>query len=112
MPAIRAPACLAQHHFSPLTVRTTFRKERLSASPLLAYHLVYPVGNHTPHNTFAGPFAYNKSKPKALLKAKPDGEVTRINRGGYNLQAKLKWTDDFYQACQVSFNVISCRERD
>lgn len=106
MPAIRAPASRVQRHFSPLTTQTTFKQEHLSTPPPLAYHIVYPAGTHTP-NTSADPFACSKPKPKALLKKKPDGEVTRLNRGGYNLQAELKWTDDLYQACQASSLTIN-----
>lgn len=107
---IRAPACRAQRHFSPLTVHTTFKKERLSTPSSIAYHNIYSVGSHTSSNHAANPFAVGttavSTSVKALLK-KPDGEVTRLARGGYNLQAELKWREEFYQECQVRSSVLN-----
>lgn len=107
MPAVRAPASRVQRHFSPLTMRTTFKQEHFSTPPPIAYHIVYPAGTHTPKSTAANPFTSDKPKSKALLKKKPDGEVTRINRGGYNLQAELKWADKLDQTCQVNSSTIN-----
>lgn len=107
MPAIRAPASRVMRHFSPLTTRTTFKQERLSTPPPIAYRIVYPVGTHTPKSTATNPFGCSKPKSKTSLKKKPDGEVTRLNRGGYNLQAELKWADELYQSCQVNYPTIN-----
>lgn len=118
MPVIRAPASRVLRHFSPLTAHTTFKKERLSNPPPIAYSIVYPLGPHSANNSAANPFAIGTPAVKAHIK-KPGGEVTRIARGGYNLQAELKWTDDFYQECQVKLLgldprgscLIHCRKR-
>ncbi|KZP07473.1 hypothetical protein FIBSPDRAFT_902054 [Athelia psychrophila] len=112
MPAVRAPASRVQRHFSPLTMRTTFKQEHFSTPPPIAYHIVYPAGTHTPKSTAANPFTSDKPKSKALLKKKPDGEVTRINRGGYNLQAELKWADKLDQTCQKTLSQTADRLLD
>lgn len=83
MPAIRTPSY--QRHFSPLTTRTTFKQERLRTPPPLAYHVIYRLTNDI--------------APGSIKK--PNGEVTRLARGGYKLQVELKWSDDKYQAFQV-----------
>lgn len=101
MLAIRAPGSRVQRHFSPLTTRSVFKQERLSTPPQIAYHITYTAGAHNPRSDIVDPLAVVKVTFKAPPIKKPDGEVTRINRGGYNLQAELKWTDEFYATCQV-----------
>lgn len=47
------------------------------------------------------PVAILAIPPSKVLILKPRGEVSRINRGGYNLQEKLGWPATEYEEIRV-----------
>ncbi|KIJ58206.1 hypothetical protein HYDPIDRAFT_44576 [Hydnomerulius pinastri MD-312] len=90
-------------YFSPLTCQSVFPPERAISPPPLTQHKVFPPeeipavqarisGTATVPATVAQP---------RILIPKPRGEVSRINRGGYNLQDKLGWPVVKYNEIQA-----------
>lgn len=114
MPLIRGPNSRIQRHFSPLITRTVFKPEMVLSAPPISYQIVYSVGSHDPKQCLANSVATDPTRyrtdPKLPLIPKPSGEVTRLARNGYSLQKELekhlKWTEDEYQSCLVSFQVF------
>ncbi|KIJ09591.1 hypothetical protein PAXINDRAFT_87261 [Paxillus involutus ATCC 200175] len=91
-------------YFSPLTGQSVFPPERAISPPPLTQHKVFPRDvtlavealNSQPVTSVAA-----ATQRRALI-CKPRGEVSRINRGGYNLQDKLSWPVAEYEKIQVS----------
>lgn len=104
MPVTRALGSRVQHHFSPLTVRTIFKHERFLVSPPTAYNIIYSIEPHTPAHLTIRNLASGKAKSIPLI-PKPPGEVTRLKRGGYNLQDQLQWDEQQYHSVQVSISL-------
>ncbi|KAF9232693.1 hypothetical protein BU15DRAFT_54737 [Melanogaster broomeanus] len=77
-------------HFCPLTCQSIFPPEHAISPPPLTQHRVFPREEilAQPHNL--QPIPLPSTQPKTLI-PKPRGDVSRINRGGYNLQQKLGW---------------------
>lgn len=108
MPPNRTLPVRVQRHFSPLAVSTIFRHERFLCPSPLSYHAVFSLDEHLPSGCPTDPaVADNLSMNLAKSKIpKPPGEVTRIERGGYNLQLALGWSDEQYKRLQVSLTRI------
>lgn len=88
-----------QRYFRPLAVRMRFSPERLISPGLHSRRRVF-----SPEPRGAIPLDVDPYEPK---KKKPHGEVTRVGRNGYNLQAALGWTDKFYAEVQVRSTIIA-----
>lgn len=114
MPTIRVSSRY-QRHFSPLTVRTAFKRELYHRHPPIAYRTIYPLGHNVPKQCSSDPFTTDPAAHEAgstvALIPKPGGEVSRLDRGGYNLEEKLaellEWTENEYQTFQVSHESYS-----
>ena len=89
-------------YFPPLTCHAIFSPER-GISPLpLTQHIIFPrdeVGSSVVREPAIVALSVPVSK---VLIPKPRGEVSRINRGGYNLQEKLGWPPAEYEEIRVS----------
>ncbi|KAF8833156.1 hypothetical protein BDN67DRAFT_917518 [Paxillus ammoniavirescens] len=98
-------------YFSPLTGQSVFPPEWAISPPPLTQHKVFPrdvtlaveAQNLQPVTS-----ATAATQHRALIR-KPWGEVSRINRGGYNLQDKLSWPVAEYEEIR-SFVVHLARE--
>ena len=87
----------ARRQYCPLTFTTVFLKEELLLCPPLTFTRVfyYDIPSSPLEPVTSGP-----SRPRKI--PKPPGEVTRLNRGGYNLQDKLNVSPTQYKIIQVS----------
>jgi hypothetical protein len=101
-----------QRHYHPPTGRTRFSPERQLLDPALwSSRVIFkPDGglirirneganDNTPINdVFLDDTPCDATDS---LISKPSGQVTRLNRDGYNLEDKLRWKHDFYSEVQV-----------
>ncbi|KAG2091928.1 hypothetical protein BD769DRAFT_1371114 [Suillus cothurnatus] len=82
-------------HFNQLTIHCEFPPERTCTPPPLTQHRVFPrdADSSALDPSQTNPFAAQSLVPNPLPSKipKPRGEVTRISRGGYNLQMTLGW---------------------
>lgn len=111
MPCIRHGRAAIKHYTPPTIYHANFAAELLLHSPS---HYREVWGDHDasqtppiPPNPSAQPKPPTNDRfttpPPEELIPKPDGEVTRISRGGYNLEAAMKWNDHaLYTKVQVS----------
>lgn len=84
-----------QRQYLPHTMRVLFYPERLlPPSPSPARRVVAPEAV-PPTVSVAVLLSSMESIPK------PNGEVTRIGRGGYNLREILRWKEPLYNCVQV-----------
>lgn len=103
-----------QRHFPPLTNRSMFRKEPLSTVSPLTSRTEFPLTDSTleqPVNTSV-PVRHSVGGTNTLKTyiPKPHGEVSRLSRGGYNLEEALGWSKAEYNSVQVfrlSVEVVS-----
>ncbi|KIJ09722.1 hypothetical protein PAXINDRAFT_17198 [Paxillus involutus ATCC 200175] len=78
-------------YFRPLTSQSVFPPERAISPPALTQHKVFPR-EEFPALQIQELVSSTATVTQArVLIPKPRGEVSRINRGGYNLQDKLGW---------------------
>ncbi|THH11687.1 hypothetical protein EW146_g7956 [Bondarzewia mesenterica] len=92
-----------QCYFHPLLYHARFSPERLLIPPVLSVRTVFlpetdrqlasAVGNHV--------------EPGSTLIPKPNGEVTRLNRDGYNLKSILNWAEDMYELIMASIHGLA-----
>lgn len=89
-------------HFKPLTIHCEFPPERSYTPPPLTQHRVFSRSSDPSSD------AAERPTPAALLPIplsmkipKPRGEVSRISRGGYNLQEALGWPASEYEETRV-----------
>ncbi|KAG1853459.1 hypothetical protein DFJ58DRAFT_660860 [Suillus subalutaceus] len=83
-------------HFVPLTMHCEFPPERALDPPVLTQHKVFSREvNLIPPTMLGLPTPLTSSAPPKILK--PRGEVSCVNRGGYNLQEKLGWSLSEYE---------------
>ena len=87
----------AHRQYCPLTFSTVFLKEELLICRPLTFTRVFI--REIPSSPDAPPRS-GSSRPRKI--PKPPGEVTRLNRGGYNLQDKLNFSQAHYKEVQVS----------
>ena len=87
----------AHRHYCPLTFTTVFLREELLLCPPLTFTRVFI--REIPR-TSAPSVTPSSSRSRKI--PKPPGEVTRLNRGGYNLQDKLSVSQTQYKMIQVS----------
>ncbi|KAG2341224.1 hypothetical protein BDR05DRAFT_949826 [Suillus weaverae] len=82
-------------HFKPLTIHCEFPPERGYSPPPLMQHQVFS------HDTdSSSPDGVEQIPPAVPLPSKipkPRGEVSRLSRGGYNLQETLGWPASEYE---------------
>ena len=101
MPKIRSSHWIFHQHFSPLVCQSVFPPEWSATPPPLTQHKIFTCEDS---NLLAaappGPREFHGPWVKVLI-PKPHGEVSRINRGGYNLQDKLGWPAADYEEIQV-----------
>jgi hypothetical protein len=101
------PKALSSHwrhyrHFKPLTIHCEFPPERTYTPPQLTQHKVFTLDADSSARLNSSlaqapvPTAARSKIPK------PRGEVSRINRGGYNLQDTLGWPSSEYEEIRVS----------
>lgn len=89
-----------KRHFGPLTMHCEFPPERALDPPILTQHKVFSRAVDLIPPTMPGlPAPLTSSAPPKILK--PRGEVSRLNRGGYNLQEKLGWSLSEYEDIRV-----------
>ena len=91
----------AHRHYCPLTFTTVFLREELLLCPPLTFTRVFI--REIPRSS-APSVTPSSSRPRKI--PKPPGEVTRLNRGGYNLQDKLTVSQACYKAIQVSSYLV------
>lgn len=98
-------------HFKPLTIHCEFPTERSYTPPPLTQHQVFSRDIDS-----SSPDAAEQILPAAQLPdplpskiPKPRGEVSRISRGGYNLQEALGWPASEYEETRV--RVFVCLSR-
>ncbi|KLO04612.1 hypothetical protein SCHPADRAFT_812803, partial [Schizopora paradoxa] len=102
-----------QRHFPPLTNRSMFRREPLSMDPPLTSRIEFPFANDeaalrsdlTVHIPSTSGVATTR-KPIASI-PKPHGEVSRLSRGGYNLEEALGWSKVEYTKVQKGIREIA-----
>ncbi|KAG2103036.1 hypothetical protein BD769DRAFT_1367410 [Suillus cothurnatus] len=95
-------------HFVPLTMHCDFPPEHPLDPPVLTQHKVFPQEvNSIPPAMPGLPAPLTLSAPPKILK--PRGEVSRLNRGGHNLQEKLGWSLSEYEEVR-SFVIHLARE--
>lgn len=100
-------------HFNPHTWRSTFTPE-CNVNPVKhtwrhSFHTAdiesppsHDIeGDSTPEELAPSGTMGGTPGEERLIR-KPDGEVTRIARGGYGLLDALGWTEDHYNEVQVS----------
>jgi hypothetical protein len=103
-----------QRYFHPLSSRARFSPERVLISPTRSTrYTVFGPDNGNPRrpaSSHIGPTDIFEDNAPALFRlptddlvSKPNGEVTRISRDGYNLRDQLGWKPDFYSEVQVQF---------
>lgn len=93
-------------HFKPLTIHCEFPPERALTPPPLTQHRVFsqdadsvqPIVQSIP----AAPEPCVSAGMSSKKIQKPRGEVSRISRGGYNLQETLGWSSSEYEEIRVS----------
>lgn len=98
----KVPTCHWSYHrhFSPLICQSIFSPERGVTPPPLTQHRTFPR-NDRPVESERNPLPTETVQTKTKI-LKPRGEVSRINRGGYNLQEKLGWPATDYEEVRVS----------
>ena len=101
MPKIRSSHWIFHRHFSPLVCQSVFPPERSATPPPLTQHKIFArEDSNLPAAAPPGPQEFRGPRVKVLI-PKPHGEVSRINRGGYNLQDKLGWPAADYEEIRV-----------
>ncbi|KLO04504.1 hypothetical protein SCHPADRAFT_1003275 [Schizopora paradoxa] len=90
-------------HFPPLTNRSVFHKEPLSTGIVLASRTEFPLIEASAASGFPSVLP---SKLRAEI-PKPPGEVSRISRGGYNLEEKLGWSKSEYGKVQKGIRELA-----
>ena len=101
MPKIRSSHWIFHRHFSPLVCQSVFPPERSTTLPPLTQHKIFAhEDSNLPAAAPPGPREFRGPQVKVLI-PKPHGEVSRINRGGYNLQDKLGWPAADYEEIRV-----------
>ncbi|KLO03917.1 hypothetical protein SCHPADRAFT_795801, partial [Schizopora paradoxa] len=94
-----------QRHFPPLTSRSMFRKEALRIGSPLTWRTIFPFAD----GVVLCPERTSSSTP-VITKAtipKPHGEVSRLSRGGYNLEEALGWSKNEYATIQKEIREIA-----
>ncbi|KAF8547336.1 hypothetical protein OG21DRAFT_1389916, partial [Imleria badia] len=89
-------------YFSPLTQHSVFSLEHAVTSPPLMQHKIFPCKEPIVLENAAQPAQPQNPDPIPVpscrvLIPKPWGEVSRINRGGYNLHERLGWQAAEYE---------------
>lgn len=92
----------------PFILRQPIPDEPLLNTPFNAMRQPWPDDGAAPFALPSGRYLPLPLEPDAeqpddgiSLIPKPDGEVTRILRGGYNLMQNLEWKRDIYYNVQV-----------
>ncbi|KZT04240.1 uncharacterized protein LAESUDRAFT_658145 [Laetiporus sulphureus 93-53] len=83
-----------QRQFHPHTMRVCFQSERLVTPPPSPARHEFGPESTAPSLTAAVLLHSCQTIPK------PNGEVTRIGRGGYNLRDALRWKEALYTQVQ------------
>jgi len=92
------------HHFSPLICQSVFPPERRVTPPPIMQHRMFPHEDKPDAESQDADLVSSRDptpQVKTLI-LKPRGEVSRINRGGYNLQDKLGWPATDYKEIRVT----------
>ncbi|KAG2083890.1 hypothetical protein BD769DRAFT_1660878 [Suillus cothurnatus] len=85
-------------HFKPLTIHCEFPPERSYTPPPLTQHQVFSRAPDLSSDAAERPTPAGLLPIPLLAKIpKPRGEVSRISRGGYNLQEALGWPAAEYE---------------
>jgi len=94
-------------HFNQLTIHCEFPPERTCTPPPLTQYRVFPCDADSSVLDL-NPFAAQSVVPNLLPSKipKPQGEVTHISQGGYNLQMMLGWPASDYEENRVSVLVF------
>ncbi|KAG2362922.1 hypothetical protein BDR07DRAFT_1376194 [Suillus spraguei] len=95
------------HHFNQLTIHCKFPPEHTCTPPPLTQHRVFSHDADSSVLDLAqnNPFAAQSVVPNLLPSKipKPQGEVTCISQGGYNLQMMLGWPASDYEETWVVY---------
>ena len=101
MPKIRSSHWIFHRHFPPLVCQLVFPPERSATPSSLTQHKIFTrEDSDLPAAAPPGPRTSRGPQVKVLI-SKPRGEVSRINRGGYNLHDKLGWPAADYEEIWV-----------
>lgn len=103
MPKV-TPHWTFHRHFFPLTCRSKFSPERAITPPPLTQHRIFLREEaEVTAECQSEPVRIGSAAPQSkMLILKPRGDVSRISRGGYNLQDKLGWPPNEYEEVRVS----------
>ncbi|MDT7543714.1 MAG: hypothetical protein QOE33_3626 [Acidobacteriota bacterium] len=88
---------------TPITLRTAFPADTIPVKTPLALRFVWPVETAIPD----APEVQHKKKKIP----KPQGELSRLSRGGYSLEKALGWEKSLYLQVQVhSINIYDAEK--
>ena len=100
---MRAPRSHIQRQFNPPMYRVSFTPERVMHDPPAVLRRSWSGVDIVPAVTTATATESNPSaSTTTALIPKPEGEVTRLKRGGYSLETTLGWSHERYVEIQVS----------
>ena len=105
MPKVTSHHWIFHQHFSLLACQSTFPPECAISLLPLTQHKIYAheeLSGSEPQAVEADILLQGSSTMAKILIFKPCREVSRISRGGYNLQEKLGWSATDYEEIQVS----------
>ena len=93
-----------QQYYSPLSRRHNFSPEHLVDTAVSLKRTKFGADLGFPKAvvlTRAPPVLLGLGSIDDQLISKPNGEVTRLDRGGYNLLKATKWEESFFEEVQV-----------
>lgn len=92
-------------YFPPLTCHSIFAPERAITLNPLMQHKAFPREEPSTNAVVWGQEPVIAAvTPTTALIHKPQGEVSRINQGGYNLQDTLGWPAAEYEEIRMSIS--------
>ncbi len=109
---IRSRTHLTMSTPTVLTLNIVFPEEFNASSAVLTLSKIWPdepiaLINHRPDPLEVQDIRFKIDGSCQRKIPKPNGEVTRLSRGGYSLQAALRWDKAFYYEVQVSIRQVN-----
>lgn len=104
MPRVTKNPWPYHRYFSPLICQSVFPPERAVTPLPLTQHKIFPPEDVSITQAEVAEVVQTRnptSQTKILIR-KPRGEVSRINRGGYNLCDALGWSAADYEEIRVN----------
>ncbi|KAG1736390.1 uncharacterized protein EDB91DRAFT_1055671 [Suillus paluster] len=97
-------------HFKPLTIHCEFPPECNYTPPPLTQHQLFSRNTDSSTSDAAQPITPVAQLPIPLPAKilKPRGDISRISRGGYNLQEALGWPASEYEETRAFVSQLAC----